>query len=105
MAWKTRGERKGKRKIPEPIRQQVIKRDTARGCWFKFGGICTELTGAVQVHHVIDAEDGGSDDPSNLVLACKSCHVHQSAIDSQRRSVEKANEWKRRPEKHPGVLD
>jgi len=107
MAWSERGARKGARRIPERTRQKVIKRDRelGRDCYFRFNDICLGLTGALEVHHVIDAEDGGSDEEDNLITACRPCHRRHSAIESQKRSVAKQNEWKRQPEKHPGVLD
>jgi 5-methylcytosine-specific restriction endonuclease McrA len=107
VTWQQRGARKGKRRIPEAQRQRIIKAAKADGigCFFKFPLICTGLTGKVEVHHVIDAEDGGGDDDDNLVAACKPCHQHYSARQSQRRAVAAAWDWKRKPERHPGVLD
>lgn len=105
MAWDKRGARKGKKRLPESQRQRVIHRDTARGCWFRYPGICTGMTGEIEVHHLIDAEDGGADDDDNLVAACRPCHVHYSAQQAQKRAVAAASDWKRKPERHPGVLD
>ncbi|AHY84162.1 HNH endonuclease [Mycobacterium phage Tesla] len=108
MAWSERGDRKGARRMPEKLRREVIKRDRkmGRGCWFLYTDICLGIDQPrVQVHHIIDAEDDGPDDLDNLVTACTPCHVRYSARVSQKRSVAKQNEWKRKPEKHPGVLD
>lgn len=107
MAYAKRGARKGARRLPERLRLKVLKRDRDlnRRCYFDFSDICTGLTGRVEIHHVVDAEDGGTDDEENLISACRPCHRRQSGIDSQKRSVAAANDWKRKPEKHPGVLD
>jgi 5-methylcytosine-specific restriction endonuclease McrA len=59
----------------------------------------------VEVHHVIEVEDGGTDAPDNLVAACKPCHQHYSAQRSQQRSVRAAWDWLRRPERHPGLTE
>ena len=67
--------------------------------------ICTGLDGVIEIHHVIEAEDGGTDALANLRAACKPCHTRWSARQSQKRAVKAGNEWKRQPEKHPGVLD
>jgi hypothetical protein len=37
------------------------------------------------------------------VGVCKPCHVRVSAQRSQKRAVASAWDWKRRPEKHPGI--
>lgn len=110
MTWKQRGARKGKRKLPESQRQRIIKRDRNlnRGCYFSYNHICigiNDYDSKVEVHHIIDAEDGGSDDDTNLVTACKPCHTHHSAIRSQERSAKAAWDWQRKPERHPGVID
>ena len=108
MAWEKRGARKGKRRLPESQRRRIINRDRRQGrrCWFAYPGICLGISQKlVEVHHVVDAEDGGTDDDYNLATACKPCHVHYSAQKSQQRAVRAAWDWKRRPEKHPGVLD
>lgn len=101
MAWTERGARKGAKRLPERVRKYVLSRTQA--CYFSFPGICTWPDGRKEVHHVVEAEDGGSDDPrsGNLVGACKACHVHHSA----RMAVKRRDSWKRKPEKHPGVLD
>jgi len=108
MTWDKRGERKGAKRLPEKLRKFVINRDRGRNrdCFLRFNDICLGIQQPkVQVHHVIDAEDGGSDDEDNLITVCTPCHTRHSAIESQKRSVASANDWKRKPEKHPGVLD
>lgn len=106
VTWEQRGERKGARRLPEALRQKVIARDRAsgRGCYFGLPGCLGINQRRVEVHHIRDAEDGGDDHEFNLITACKPCHTTHSARESQRRSVAKQNEWKRKPEPHPGVL-
>ncbi len=104
MVWTRRGERKGAKRLPERLRQEVIARDRARGrgCFFDFDGICLGINQPdIQVHHIIDAEDGGSDAKGNLITACTPCHTHHSARVSGRR----AWDWRRKPERHPSVSD
>ena len=101
MSWSKRGERKGAKRLPEKLRQKVLKKHP--DCRLRIPGRCTGKS--TQVDHIVDAEDGGSDLEPNLQGACEPCHTYKSAVNSQRRSVAKQNEWKRRPEKHPGVLD
>lgn len=100
MTWTRRGNRKGKKRLPEAQRQRILKRWPR--CWLAYPWCCSGAS--TEVDHVIDAEDGGSDDDDNLRGACHECHEYKSARNSQRRSVAKQNEWKRRPERHPGVL-
>lgn len=106
MAWSQRGARKGARRLPERLRKRVLAKWPQ--CVLAYPGRCTGKS--EQVDHVIDAED--FDDPKdpridaeeNLRGACRRCHEYKSAVNSQRRSVARQNEWKRKPEPHPGVL-
>ena len=34
----------------------------------------SRLTGQLDIHHIIPIEDGGTDDPENLILLCSNCH-------------------------------
>lgn len=68
-------------------------------CFLAYADICTIVS--TQVHHVVEWGEGGSDDDENLRGVCKPCHDRHSALYS----VAKRDEWKRRPEKHPGILD
>lgn len=103
MAWKPehRKPRRGSEHIPEKIRRKVFKHYPY--CWLRIDGVCTYRS--EQVHHVLEDTDGGTNDLDNLVGVCKACHTYYSARDSQKRAVKAAWDWKRRPEKHPGVLD
>lgn len=87
--------------IPEKIRRKVLKNYPY--CWLNLSGICTRKS--EQVHHVLEDVDGGTNELENLVGVCKACHTKYSASDAQKRSVKAAWDWKRKPEKHPGVLD
>lgn len=109
VSWDRRNRPKAQagHKIPPAQRNRVIARDKNRGCFFRFNGICVGTEGAsdtLQIHHIVEYEDGGRDDDFNLTLACKPCHVHHSAIEAQKRAVKAGNDWKRKPEPHPGVL-
>lgn len=98
--------RQGK-KLPPALRRKVINRDrkNGAGCHFMFLDICQGIGDVVEVHHIREVEDGGDDSEENLTTACKPCHTRWSARQAQKRAVKVGNEWKRRPEKHPGVLD
>lgn len=97
--------RSGKTKLSAAKRARIIAQSKARGCWFKYPYICTGLDGKIEIHHVVDDADGGTDDDDNLVAACQPCHTHYSAQRSQQKAVAAAWDWKRKPEKHPGILD
>lgn len=107
MSWDRRNKPRAQtgHKIPLAQRKRIIDRDISRGCFFRFNGICVGVHGLVEIHHIREYEDGGTDDDTNLTLACKPCHVHHSAIEAQKRATKAANDWKRKPEKHPGILD
>jgi len=90
--------RKGSTKLPPAQRKRIIA--NAAGCWFAYPGICTGLSGDIEIHHLIEAEDGGGDNDENLRAACKPCHTRYSA----QRSAERVWDWKRKKEPHPGVL-
>jgi 5-methylcytosine-specific restriction enzyme A len=100
MTWDQRGERKGAKRLPERQRLRILAKYPE--CWLRIPGRCTGES--TEVDHVVDAEDGGSDEDENLRGACHECHEYKSAVNSQRRSVAKQNEWKRKPPPHPGVL-
>lgn len=89
-------------------RKKVIAeaRRRGEGCYFMFLDICTGLDGVVEIHHVREVADTGKPDDSydNLRPACKPCHTRWSARQSQKRAVQAANDWKRKPEIHPGLL-
>ena len=95
-----RSQRKGQ-DFPEPVRRRILKHHPQ--CWFAYPGICTGRS--TEAHHVVEVEDGGTNEEDNGVGVCHQCHEHYSAQRSQQRAVQAAWDWKRKPEKHPGVLD
>lgn len=70
-------------------------------------GRCTVTS--TEVHHVVDAADGGSDNDFNddgtpqLVGVCHECHKHVSAKTSAARRGG-GTRVMREKERHPGVL-
>jgi 5-methylcytosine-specific restriction endonuclease McrA len=108
MAWdKDRPRARQGKKLSPTTWRRIVSRDrrNGAGCYFMYLDICTGLNGKVEVHHIIEVEDGGTDLDDNLAAACKPCHTRWSARQAQKRATAAANDWKRRPEKHPGVLD
>ena len=89
MAWEKPGHRKGKKRLPEAQRQRVLKRYPH--CWLALPGYCEGAS--VQIHHVVEAEDGGPDTDylhdgtPQFVGVCARCHQRVSAQRSQRRAV------------------
>ena len=63
----------------EPERaHQDIPPSIVRFVWRRDGGRCRvdgcRSARGLEVHHVVHRADGGSHDPSNLILACSACH-------------------------------
>lgn len=57
---------------------------------------------ATEVHHVVGrAKAGKHIGGRNLISVCHTCHD----VETQNDAVEARDDWKRKPEKHPGVLD
>lgn len=83
--------------MPAALRLRVL--DKYPVCWLSIPRFCTGRS--EQVHHKIDAEDGGPDTEDNLVGVCTACHTHYSAV----RSGQRSHSYRRQREKHPGVLD
>lgn len=95
MAWTRRSPRKGKR-ISARQRERTLRKWPH--CHLAIPGKCTVKS--TEADHIIDVEDGGDNSDANLRGACHPCHEYKSAVNSQRRSVAKQNEWKRQPEAH-----
>jgi hypothetical protein len=74
--------------ISKRIRYEILRRDdhTCRYCGLKAGQ--TELT----VDHVVPVALGGTDDPSNLVAACKDCNAGKTSTAPDSVLVEQASE-------------
>lgn len=86
--------------FPPAVRNKILRFYPT--CWFSYPGCTGKST---QAHHVVEVEDGGSNDFDNGVGVCAECHTTYSARRSQQKAVEAAWDWQRKPEKHPGVLD
>jgi len=65
-AWANSGRRKGLRKL-------VFARQGGR-CGAEIDGVRCPSP-AIELHHIIARSKGGSDDPSNAVGLCLSCHA------------------------------
>jgi hypothetical protein len=98
MAWPRTGRyspRKGAKRLPEKQRQRILRRYPH--CQLAIIGICTGKS--VEVHHVQDAADGGSDDDFNpdstpqLVGVCRECHRYVSARNSAARAPTTAPDY------------
>ncbi|HXF71674.1 MAG TPA: HNH endonuclease [Actinomycetota bacterium] len=74
------------------LRREVLERDSWR-C-YHCGGPATE------VDHIVPAQRGGTDDPSNLAAICSRCHARKTGREAQA-----ARPCRRRPpEPHPGLV-
>ena len=66
-------------------RQAVIERqggrcaDCGKACASKKNGRWTTAKGGGEVDHEVALCEGGSNDPSNLTLRCRSCHAKRDA--------------------------
>lgn len=102
MPWDKRGPRKGPR-LSRRLHDAVLAKQPQ--CRLAIPGRCTGKS--TEVDHIIDVEDTppgvNPHRRENLQGVCHACHEYKSAVNSQRRSVAKQNEWKRRPERHPDV--
>lgn len=61
--------------VSKRLRYEILRRDnhTCRYC----GGVAPDVT--LTVDHVVPTALGGSDDPSNLVAACKDCNAGKTS--------------------------
>jgi 5-methylcytosine-specific restriction enzyme A len=102
--WPAKGRyspRKGANRLPEKQRQRILGRYP--NCQLAIPGVCTGRS--VEVHHRVDAADGGPDDDHNLTGTCRECHRYLSARRSaQRAAGARGGRHLREPERHPGVL-
>lgn len=62
--------------VSKRLRFEILRRDNhaCRYC----GGVAPDAT--ITVDHVVPVALGGSDDPSNLVAACKDCNAGKSSV-------------------------
>lgn len=88
------------------IQQDVLaqnRRDNDGRCRAAFEG-CLQI--AVQVHHVIERIDGGTDDDENLMAVCEGCHSRLTTAQVQRRAAARRQAKKDKMRKnHPGRID
>jgi 5-methylcytosine-specific restriction endonuclease McrA len=80
----------------DEIRARIIARD--RACSGRFlGGECSAI---LDVHHIRPRDEGGTDDPSNLMVLC---HVHHPMLEALRKAILKRRVPARRtcPHRHP----
>jgi hypothetical protein len=68
-------------KLSKRTRFEVMKRD---GFACKYCG-ATAMTDALEVDHVVAVANGGSNDPDNLVTACKTCNSGKSDVPLDQR--------------------
>jgi len=59
--------------VSKRLRYEILRRDGNR-CWY-----CKATEGPLTIDHVTPVALGGSDDPTNLVAACKDCNAGKSA--------------------------
>jgi 5-methylcytosine-specific restriction enzyme A len=84
------------------IRAHILKRD---------GGLCQERAWgcevyAVEVHHIVPIELGGTNDDENLISLCAPCHQRFTAAQQHDRLARKKVEKKERARRnHPGRKD
>lgn len=97
MAWGAGG---GQRAVGYTERQRKDLLRKYPVCMLQIAGTCTHW--ATEIHHVIGRKRAGRHiGGKNLITACHECHNHETQKDA----IESRDDWKRKPEKHPGVLD
>ena len=65
------------------LRDQVLARDRYT-CQ-----ICGRVGGKLELDHIINLAQGGTDDPRNLQMLCQSCHQQKTLSESQRGGIQK----------------
>lgn len=84
------------------IREIILERD-GRVCQAGDDGCEGE---AVEVHHLVPIELGGSNDDENLMSLCWSCHYRRTTEQRQARAVrERAEKREAQRRNHPGRKD
>ena len=66
-----------KKPIPKPTEKLIYQQAGSRCSFCSFDEI-----DALDIHHIVPRSEDGSNEPGNLVLACKNCHarIHSGAI-------------------------
>jgi len=84
------------------IRGRILKRDN---------GLCQARDegcegNAVEVHHIVPIELGGTNDDDNLISLCEMCHYRRTTEQRQQRAA-RVNAEKREQARrnHPGRID
>jgi len=83
-------------KLPAEIRERILERDGF--CSGRFlGGPCSAV---LDVHHILPREEGGTDEPSNLMVLC---HSHHPQLEAMRRAIlkRKRRAWRHCHHAHP----
>jgi hypothetical protein len=82
-----------------PVRaEQDVPPSVVRFVWRRDGGCCQtpgcRSARALEVHHIVAREDGGSHDASNLRLQCSSCHssIHRGTLELRDGEAHRPNE-------------
>jgi len=80
------GTKSPRRAIPKRVRYEVLRRDNYT-CRY-----CRSTSGELTIDHVIPAVLGGTDDPSNLVAACKDCNAGKASSGPDNGTVAKVSD-------------
>lgn len=64
--------------IPDAVKYAVRDRDErrCRKCGYSGPGF------ALHIHHIVEVQDGGGNEPENLILLCVTCHDEWHAYDA-----------------------
>lgn len=91
MVWQNR---RG-RLIPKPLQIACFQRDhfTCQRCGYEAQRM---FDGTLNADHIIPRSRGGQTVLENLQTMCVPCHKQKTRAE--------ANAWKRKPERHPGIL-
>lgn len=82
------------------LRRFVIARDGNRCRSCGADGTTTQL----DLDHIVNVREDGTDDPDNAQLLCHPCHKPKTAAEAQRGSARKRARLKLPAERHPGLL-
>lgn len=84
------------------IRARILERD-GHVCQARDEGCEGE---AVEVHHIVPIELGGTNDNENLISLCEVCHYRRTTQQRQARAARvKAEQKEARRRNHPGRKD
>ncbi|WP_374212572.1 HNH endonuclease [Rhodococcus tibetensis] len=98
MAW-TNGNSRTSTPAWRKLRKHVIERD---------GNVCRRCGAdgavvALEVDHVMNVTEGGTDDPANAQLLCKPCHTPKTRAETLRGTQRRHARLKLPTPKHPGL--